>query len=190
METADSSRTVRNRTWPATLVIFLILAAVVLGGYFTAGLLSVPEGSPITVGGLARVTPLSGWEVARKGGEGGVSFVRLTRGNGNLDVFAATFEGDDVGLLRRYVADRLDPEARELTVSEDLEQFRLDSGLEGVRVSYLGTFGDVGAPVEGQLTAVVAPSGTGVIFDGWSAEGLYGFVAGDVDEMIRAAEVS
>lgn len=190
MEKDISSQTVRSRTWPATLAVFVILLVVVLGGYFTAGLLSVPEGSPITVGGLVHVTPLSGWELAGKDQVGDISFASLTRGNGNLDVFTGKFEGDDTGLLRRYVADRLEPQARELTVSEELERIRLDSGLEGVRVNYLGTFGDVGAPVEGQLTALIAPSGTGVIFDGWSAEGLYGFVAGDVDEMISAAEVS
>jgi len=190
MGTVTSSQAVRNRTWPSTLAVAMILVAVVLGGYFTAALLATPQGRPVDVGGLVRVTPLSGWEVANEGKVGDIPTARLTRGNGNLDVFAVDSAGSDVELLRRYVDGFLKPEARELSVSEEIERIRLDSGLEAVRVNYLGAFGDLTVPIEGQVTATVSPSGAGVVFDGWASEGMYGFAAGDVDQMIAAAEVS
>jgi hypothetical protein len=66
----------------------------------------------------------------------------------------------------------------------------LASGLAGVRIAYVGQFGRASVPIEGEVTAVVSPSGVGAVFDGWSAEGGLRYVVEDVRDTIFAAEVA
>jgi hypothetical protein len=175
-----------RRVLPAAAVLAVILV-VVFGGYVTAGALSTPVGPPIDVAGLVRVRPLSGWELARRFGDPPTA--RLTRGSASLDVAAVSFGGPSVDLLADYVRTFLEGQAEQLSVSR-VEDVLIASGLPGVRVSYVGSFPGVPAPIEGQVTAIVSGSGVGVVFDGWSPSGLLQFALDDVETMIDGAEVA
>ena len=178
----------RPRRWLPLLGVLAVLAVVVFGGYVVAAALSVRAGPPVDVVGVARVSPLSGWELA--GRRANPPGVRLTRGSGNLDVFVfGPAGGDAQRLLRAYASQVLKPDARQLSVSPQTEAVALRSGLQGVRASYVGQFGKGGTPIEGELTAVISPSGAGVVFDGWAHAGLLDFVLGDIDTMVDSAEV-
>jgi len=172
---------------PSFLVVVSILV-VVFGGYVAAGALSEPAGPRVTVGGAVRVSPLSGWEVAQRFTN--ALGVGLTRGAGNLDVFAASFGGDVTDLAREYVNRVLEPDAVRLSVSPSTAPVRLRSDLEGVRLHYVGLFGRGQAPVEGEVTVLVTSSGTGVVFDAWAPQGLLQYVIDDTRTMIEDAVVN
>lgn len=171
-----------------TLLLAFVLLVVVFGGFVVAAVLSTPAGPPVDVAGVVRVSPLSGWEVASRFVE--PPLVRLTRGSGSLDVTARSFEGDAEELARRYVAEVLEPQADRLSVSRTFEPVRFASGLEGVRVPYVGRFGRSQTPIEGEVTAVVSPSGVGVVFDAWAPEGVLRYAAGDTRTMIERARIA
>ena len=175
-----------RRVLPAAGVV-LTLVVVVIGGYVTAGALSSPSGNPVEVAGVVTVTPLSGWELAERFADPPTA--RLTRGSASLDVAAVSFGGSREELARAYVDEVLEPQAEQLSVSE-IETVTLASGLEASRFSYVGTFGDVQVAIEGEVTALVSPSGSAVIFDGWAPSGLLQYALDDVRTMIERAEVA
>jgi hypothetical protein len=172
----------------ATLVVATVVAVVVFGGFAVSDALSQPTGPPVEVGGVVRVEPLSGWQVAGRFTD--PQGVRLTRGGGSLDIVTIPFTGDSQDLLAWYVDRVLDPQARRLSVSPKVEQVRLTSGLEGSRIAYVGLFGKSQAPIEGEVTAVVSPSGVGVVFDAWGPEGFLRYILDDVRTMTDTAEVA
>jgi hypothetical protein len=181
----------RERRWLPTIAVTAVIAFVVLGGYIAAAALSTPAGPPETVNGIVTVQPLSDWVFAGRLESRAGPGIRLTRGSGTLDVFAAPFAGDAQDLAERYAVDVLEPEAERLSVSPNLEQVRLPNGATGVRFGYVGIFGQAGGtPIEGEVTAVVSPSGAGVVFDGWAPQGLLRFVLGDEHTMIDRARVA
>jgi hypothetical protein len=141
----------------------------------------------VDVAGLVRVEPLSGWELARRSGD--PPGARLTRGSANLDIAALAFGGASDELLGDYVRGVLEPKGGRLSVSR-IDSVVLASGLGGSRVSYVGTFGDVPTPIEGEATAVVSASGVGVVFNGWAPAGLLRYAQNDIETMIRRAEVA
>ena len=165
-----------------------VLAAVTSGGYLTSDALGEIQGGAVAVGTSVRVTPFPGWELADRSTD--PDRIRLTSGSTSLDVAAFPFDGTDVDLLGRYVDDILEPDAEQFRVSEEVESVRLASGLTGSRIAYVGLFGDVQAPIEGQVTAVVSPSGEGVIFDGWAPAGQLQFEIDEIDAMIERAEIA
>ena len=170
------------------IALAAVLAAVTSGGYLTSDALGEIQGRAVAVGTSVRVTPLSGWELAGRSTD--PDRIRLTSGSTSLDVAAFAFDGTDVDLLGRYVDDILKPDAEQFRVSEEIEPVRLASGLTGSRIAYVGLFGDVQAPIEGEVTAVVSPSGEGVIFDGWAPAGQLQFEIDDIDAMIERAEIA
>lgn len=173
--------------WLSTVVLAAVLGVVVFGGYIAAGALSQPVGPPVTVAGVVRVQPLSGWELAvRFGSPPGA---RLSRGSGNLDFAALPFNGSSLDLVREYVNQVLEPGAEQLSVSKEAEPVTLRSGLAGVRIRYIGLFGRAQASIEGEVTAIVSPAGVGAIFDAWSPERLLQYVIDDIHRMIDRAEV-
>lgn len=172
----------------ATIAIGGAIAAVVLGGYAIGGALMGPAGPPVDVAGVLRVQPLSGWELAGRFEE--PPRVRLTRGSGNLDVVAVPYEGPALDLAREYVDAVLEPEARQLSVSREVQPVTLESGLPGVRVAYVGLFGKAQGPIEGEVTAVVSPAGVGAVFDAWGPEGVLRYVVDDVRTMIGGAVIA
>ena len=177
----------RERRVVPVVGVVVVLLAVLLGGYVVAAALSEPAGSPIVVGGAVRLAPLSGWELASRRGD--PPSVTLTRGSGSLDVAAFPFVGSARGLLEGYVTGAIEPAADHLSVSS-IQPVRLASGIRGASVRYVGTFGDVQAPIEGEVTAVIYRSGVGVVFDGSAPSGLLRYVLEDVDTMISRATIS
>lgn len=178
----------RQRRWIPVAALAGVLAAVTTGGYLTADALGEIRGGAVAVGTSFRVTPLPGWELAGRSTD--PDRIRLTSGSTSLDVAALPFDGTDVDLLGRYVDDVLEPDAEQFRVSEEVEPVRLASGLTGSRIAYVGLFGDVQAPIEGEVTAVVSPSGEGVIFDGWAPAGQLQFEIREIDAMIERAEIA
>lgn len=177
----------RERRWGPTAALFAVLFVVVFGGHVVAGALSQASGAPITVAGVLRVSPLSGWEPARRFGD--PPGAQLTRGNGNLTFLAIPFRGTAEDLTREYVDQILSPDSQQLSVSQQFEPVTLRSGLTGVRIVYVGLFGRAHASIEGEVTAIVSPGGVGVVFDGWAPKGLLQYVSDDVHVMIDAAEI-
>lgn len=178
----------RQRRWIPVIALAAVLAAVTTGGYLTSDALGEVRGGAVAVGTSVRVTPIPGWELAGRSTD--PDRIRLTSGSTSLDVAALPFDGTDVDLLGRYVDDVLKPDAEQFRVSEEVEPVRLASGLTGSRIAYVGLFGDVQAPIEGEVTAVVSPSGEGVIFDGWAPAGQLQFEIDEIDAMIEHAEIA
>jgi hypothetical protein len=171
-----------------------VTAFVVVGGYLIAGEpeeIAVgqesPPGEPVAVTDTVTVTPPEGWSVTQRYTD--PPGVRLTGGMGNLLVVVPANEFTPEELLQAYVDEVLEPEATQLTVSTKRKALSLSYG-EGVRTSYVGQFEGVAATIEGELTAVVSPGGTPVMFDGWSSQGQYAAVRADVRQAVAGAEVS
>ncbi|MEX2276089.1 MAG: hypothetical protein WEA10_11075 [Actinomycetota bacterium] len=178
-----------RRWWPSLLVV-LVLLVTVFGGYLVAEALEGPVGPPVTVADTVRVRPLSGWESARTYSGDGFQGASLTRGSGNLDVVVIDAgPGGVAGYATRYVDEGLRPNAQRLSVSEELELVGLAAGLDGVRFSYVGVFERGGAPIEGEVTVVVASTGNGVVFDAWGPEGQLGLILGDAHTMEDGAVI-
>jgi hypothetical protein len=177
----------RERALLPLVVLVAVVGAVVFGGYVVSDAIASPAGGPVDVGAVVRVQPPPGWAVAERSTD--PASVRLTRGSGTLDVLAGSFSGSPEDLLRVYVTRNLEPQAHQLSVSRP-EPVRLSSGLTGLRVSYVGTFGGVATPIEGEVTAAVSSSANGVIFDGWAPSGLLGSVLDDIQAMVDDAEVA
>jgi hypothetical protein len=178
----------RQRRWIPVIALAAVLAAVTSGGYLTSDALGEVRDGAVAVGTSVRVTPFPGWELAGRSTD--PDRVRLTSGSTSLDVAAFPFDGTDVDLLGRYVDNILEPEAEQFRVSEEVEPVRLASGLTGSRIAYVGLFGDVQAPIEGEVTAVVSPTGQGVIFNGWAPAGQLQFEIDEIDAMIERAEIA
>ena len=178
----------RERRWLPTLLVAVVIVAVVSGGYVLSDALGEPAGAATTVSASVSVTPLPGWELAERFGD--PPGARFTRGNASLDVATIPFAGSDVDLLAAYVDEALAAGAEQLRVSEAVEPVVFDDGLTGSRIAYVGMFGDVQAPIEGEVTAVVSPSGVGVVFDGWAPSGQIRFSIEDIRTMVRTAEIA
>lgn len=178
----------RHRRWIPVVVLVAVMTGVVTGGYVTSDALGETSGETVTVSSSVRITPLPGWELAERFAD--PPEIRLTSGSTSLDVATIPFTGSDVDLLASYVDEVLEPDAEQFQVSEEVEPIRLASGLTGTRIAYVGLFGDVQAPIEGEVTAVVSPSGAGVIFDGWAPAGQLQFEIDEIDEMIDRAEIA
>jgi hypothetical protein len=178
----------RHRRWIPVVVLVAVMAGVVSGGYVTSDAFGETTGETVTVSASVRITPLAGWELAERFGD--PPGIRLTSGSTSLDVATIPFTGTDVDLLASYIDQVLEPDAEQFQVSEEVEPVRLASGLTGTRIAYVGLFGDVQAPIEGEVTAVVSPSGAGVIFDGWAPAGQLQFEIDEIDEMIERAVIA
>ena len=178
----------RHRRWIPVVVLVAVMGGVVSGGYVTSDALGETTGGTVTVSASVRITPLAGWELAERFGD--PPGIRLTSGSTSLDVATIPFTGTDVDLLASYIDQVLEPDAEQLQVSEEVEPVRLTSGLTGTRIAYVGLFGDVQAPIEGEVTAVVSPSGGGVIFDGWAPAGQLQFEIDEIDEMVERAVIA
>jgi hypothetical protein len=184
-----------RRWWPLAALLGVI-AFVVFGGYLIAAALSEPAGPPVENPLGLEVRPLSGWEVSRSGpvplgieglGDGGW-IDQLTRGNGNLAIVAirnvAPFS--PLELAKSYLS-KLSSQLTRFTVSRNIHDVTLGSGMHSVRLTYVGDFAPSGISVEGELTVVVTPQGVGVIFDAFAPEGILQFILGDVHAMEDAA---
>ncbi len=187
---AATSATRNARRWLPAIVVLLVIVTVVMGGYVVAGALSEPAGPPVGFAGVVSVRPLSGWQFAGRDRVGGAPFVRITRGNGNLDVVAVVpFDRNVDALATEYAQRILSAELSQLSVSPHPESVRLLSGLHALRYGYVGVVADTGASIEGEVTVLVTAGGHGVVFDGWAPEGLLSFVRSDIETMVERAAV-
>lgn len=177
----------RQRRWVPVLVVAVLLVGIVSGGYVTADALGGVGGETVVVSPSVTVTALPGWELAER--FEGPTGIRLTKGGASLDVASLPFTGSSEGLVAAYVENILEPGAEQFRVSETVGVV-LESGQVGARITYVGLFGDVQAPIEGEVTAVVTPDGLGVIFDGWAPSGQLQFAIDDIHTMIRRAEIT
>jgi hypothetical protein len=169
------------------LVLLAVIGVVVGGGYVAGAALAEPAGPPVSVGGVVRLQPLSGWVVA---GSLTPGHVRLTRGGGNLDTIVVGGASDPSALLRRYLT-LLGRSPAQLSVSPDPQPVTLDSGVRGLRVFYVGTVPSREVTsIEGEVTAVVTPHGDGVILDGWAPKGLFSYVEHDLERMTGTARIA
>jgi hypothetical protein len=178
----------RQRRWTPVLVLAVLMVGIVSGGYLTSDALGEAGGDTVLVSSSVTVTALPGWEVADR--FEGPTGVRLTKGGASLDVASVPFTGGSEGLLAAYVENILEPEAEQFRLSETVEEVLLDSGQVGARIAYVGLFGDVQAPIGGEVTSVVTPEGLGVIFDGWAPSGQLPFAIEDIHTMVRRAEIA
>jgi hypothetical protein len=177
----------RERRWIPVLAVAAVLVGVVAGGYVLADALGESAGSTTSVSASVSVTPLPGWELAERFGD--PPGARFTRGNASLDVASIPFAGTDEELLTSYIEEILQPDAEQLRVAETAETVTLAGGLSGVRIAYVGLFGDVQSPIEGEVTATVSPSGAGVVFDGWAPSGQLQYSIDDIHTMIQTSEI-
>jgi hypothetical protein len=177
-----------QRRWIPVLVLAAIIVGIVSGGYLTSDALGEADGDTVVVSSSVRVMALPGWELADR--FEGPTGVRLSKGGASLDVASLPFTGGSERLLAAYVEDILEPEAEQFRLSETVEEVVLDTGQVGARITYVGLFGDVQAPIEGEVTAVVTPDGLGVIFDGWAPSGQVPFAIEDIHTMVRRAEIA
>lgn len=162
----------------AVMITFPLLAAVAL---------SMTEGMPVRpvrVSDRVTVIPASGWEVERLDERA----VYFTNGSATLVVRDVPQRSSPSDALRATLnAWTSDTQVR--IVVGEVAPVELGDGTRAVRATYAGTFPDVAAPVEGELT-VADISGTLVEFDAWAGEGLFRLVAQEVDTMIRSAAAS
>lgn len=189
----------REAKWIPTLVVFLVVVAVVLGGVLAAGAVG-PAGprvgpaqlgdQPIDVGFGVVFTPAVGWEVVRPAAEtqpgSGISRVTLSRSPGAMDVYAVPGATDPQALLNDYVENALRPAATQLQLST-VELVELPGG-PGARVVYLGTFEGVNVPLEGEVITV-GGSQTGAVIDALAPEGAYLGVIDAVHLMAQTVRV-
>ena len=167
-----------------------MILATTLGGFLTARALSDPVGARVEIAGVVSIQPLSGWERVEPGSVGSRPFVGLSRGSGSLAAVAwGPVTGDAASLAVEARGELLEESLEQLTVSETLSAFAFDRGLEDARFTFVGVDRASGASVEGEVTAVVAPDGQGVVFIGLAPEGLLPFVDGDLHTMVAAAAV-
>lgn len=170
--------------------MLLVIATVVTGGYVIAAALSEPAGPPVGFAGVVSVRPLSGWQFAGRDRAGGAPFVRITRGNGNLDIVVVTpFDRSARTLATEYARQVLSVQLSQLSVSPHAEPVQLMSGIRALRYGYVGVVAETGASIEGEVTVLVTLSGQGVVFDGWAPEGLLSFVRSDLETMVDRAQV-
>ena len=93
-------------------------------------------------------------------------------------------------LLNQYLV-LLGRSPAQVSVATTVRSVTLDSGLHALRASYVGLIPSREvASVEGEITAVVLPDGTGVIFDGWAPKGLFSYVDRDLEHMTATAQIA
>jgi hypothetical protein len=187
------------RRWLPTALVALVMSVTVLGGFVVGGTLPAPDVARIELGGVINVRPLPGWELVRReqatipSPSGAVisgEFAQLTRGSGALDLLALPgVGGTALELADLYATGVLARQLERLSVSGLVQRITLRNGLEAVRFGYIGSQPQTGAAIEGSVTAVVAPSGNGAVFDGWAFQGQLQLISGELAAMIESAEV-
>ena len=144
-------------------------------------------GQPIDVSPEVRFRPANGWTLEQQSTD--PPQVRMTADIGALYVIAADAAAGPAGLLQEYLAEVLEPQASQLSVSEP-EAVNIAGAGPAVRVTYVGLFVGTGTPLEGEIAAGASPQGNGVVLDGWAPEGQYVVVRSDVRAMVGSAEVA
>lgn len=162
----------------ATLVVLLIMVGIVAGGFYAQQAVAGLPSGPVEVARGVTVTPLPDWQFGGRTEDGNT--ILLSRGSGSLAV--SVTDGADVaaalnGLRDEWVA------SGTVTASQIVEVTDRRGGQTGMRFAYSGTFADLPAAVEGEVTAF-AGTGILVVFDAWAGVGDSVAVGADVATMI------
>jgi hypothetical protein len=188
-------RAPREARWIPTAAVLVIMLFVTFGGFLFAGETGAVgaeitgdggPGAPIQLGSSVVIHPPGGW-VAEPSPDS--PEVRLSNGVGQMYAAASPVTGSPEQQLQAYIEQALSPQASQLSVTE-IQAVEHPSGNDAAFVAYLGTFEGVSSPLEGEVAAVVAPSGTALILDGWAPEGQFVAVRDDVRATVLSAEVS
>jgi hypothetical protein len=184
----------RESKWLPTLGVLVVTLFVAFGGYVVAGDPSAAgeditgdqgePGAPIPLGPVT-IRPLPGWGVAEQIPDP----PQLLLTNGTAQLFAS-IQGEVASaeaLLDSYIQ-AMSEDALQLSASP-ARQVELPSGQAAVLSAYVGTFEGVASPLEGEVLALISPSGTPVLFDGWAPEGLWVGARGEVRTMVGSAEI-
>jgi hypothetical protein len=151
------------------VLLFVTLGGFLFGGSSGAVAGDVVLGEQVPVTENVAIQLAEGWSVTQQAEN--PPGVILTGPGGNALVGAPPGSGPPESLLEFYVNEILAGQADQLSVGE-AEPLGLASG-SALAASYIGVFPDVGTPLEGQVVAVVSPSGIGVVVDGWAPQGAY-----------------
>lgn len=181
--------------WLSAFGALIVILFVTFGGYVVAGDPTAAgqeitgdsgtPGPPVSVGPVA-IRPAPGWTVSEQIPD--PPQLRLTRGTAQLFVVIPPSQASAPGHLQAYVDEVLEPQAQQLSLSP-VQEVELPSGQLGSLVSYIGAFDGVASPLEGEVLALVSPSGTPVVFDGWAPEGFWVGARDEVRTMVGAAEI-
>ena len=114
----------------------------------------------------------------------------LTRGSGSLAVLSVATGVDQRELADAYVREYLAPASANLVVTA-AELVPLGRSRLARRFAYRGQF--EGAKrrggLAGEVTTLVSPLGTGVVFDAWAEADVYPYERGDARAMVARAAV-
>lgn len=187
----------REARWLPTILSLVVLLFVSFGGFAVAGDPSAatqeitgdgdqPD-QPIDLAPGVTIHVPAGWSVERPEGE--TPSLRLSNGIGQMYVAVSPVGGDPLQQLETYLTEVLEPQASQISTSQ-AEAIDLPSGQPAAYFAYLGSFQGVNAPLEGEVAAVVAPSGTVLVVDGWAPEGQFVSVQQDVQATVVSAEVA
>lgn len=170
--------------WLATLVVAALMLLIVGSGVAVQDAVADQPALGIKVGTGVYLYPADGWEFAGRSDDDPTTIL-LTNGGGSM---AVGIDPDESILVMpeidEFLKMRDDWLATGTVTASDPEPVTVGPFV-GRRFSYTGTFEDVPIPVEGEVTSIAD-----VVFDGWAGLGQYGTVRGDVDEMIRTAEIN
>ncbi len=179
------------------MISLVVLLFVAFGGFLMAGQPSVAgeeitgdtgtPGQPVELAPGVVIIPPPGWNVEQPQGE--PPSLRLSNGIGQMYIAVSPVAGDPEQQLQAYLDQALAPQASQLSTSP-AEEIEIPSGNPAAFFAYVGSFEGVAGPLEGEVAATVAPSGTAVIVDGWAPEGQFVAVRQDVRGALVAAEVA
>jgi hypothetical protein len=186
----DAREEPRERRWlPALAVLAVIIAVAGCAGWLADG--SHPD--PVRasgIDGIVRVTPSPGWGEAARSDEGTTHQVVLRSGTAGLAIVGIEgFDADAGALALHYVEHVLRPGFLLLAVGRHTGVPRRASESSRVEFSYVGVT-RAHVTVEGVVTATVATTGDGVVFDGFVPEGDLPSALGDISSMITEAEIA
>lgn len=182
----------KEARWIPTGVVLVVTLFVSFGGFLFAGETGGATegegepGAPIQLAEGVVIHPPHGW-VAEPSPN--TPELRLSNGVGQMYVAVSPVPGAPEQRLDAYLNEVLSPQASQLSVTPP-QTIDHPSGNAAAFVAYLGTFNQVQTPLEGEVTAVVAPSGTAVIVDGWAPEGSFVGVRDDIRGTVLSAEVA
>jgi hypothetical protein len=184
----------RESKWLSTIGVLAVTLFVAFGGYAVAGEPSAAgdditgnqgePGEPIPLGPIT-IRPAPGWGVAEQIPD--PPQLLLTNGTAQLYASVQGEAASAEALLDAYIQ-AMSEDALQLSASP-ARGVELPSEQPGVLSSYVGTFEGVASPLEGEVLALISPSGTPVLFDGWAPEGLWVGARDEVRTMISSAEI-
>ena len=180
----------RPGTWLPLIGLLAVILFVTFGGFFFSGIPTgvageVEIGTAVEVSAGVTIQPAEGWAVLERN----ISppGVRLNGGNGFLDASVHTSPTSPEELVQLYVSEYLESQASQLSVG-NIELLTSSAGPAAV-VSYVGVFQGVDVPLEGEVIGILGPSGTAVVVDAWSQEGLYATVRDQVRAMADSVRI-